>query len=313
MLTVRAWGVRGAGALAAVALAGCGVFLGARAPVHPRPAAKKPAVSRSAKTPPASARPTPCPTWLVRDVKLASSVKLPVPTQQLAGFGAGRMGEATVKAWLGGSSQQSVREVLDDWRISGLSATQGSEALTLLTYRARHVFPFGRGNPGTALLLSLPGLSEAQRAEIAHDGLPTVPSTGPVQLTITVNTVVPPGTLAAELGAFLGDIHGDLGSLADSYPVAAPPPSGYVTYAGPTRPRDLAHVLQVGCAGEPVATIAPDVVSGAVVQVRYWSSTEANGISLGFAPGRVVVESETDAMTQVGWYAEPAITVPPIP
>ncbi len=106
---------------------------------------------------------------------------------------------------------------------------------------------------------------------------------------------------------------GDWGSLADSYPVAAALPSGYVTDAGPAPPRDVAHVLQAGCAGEPVATTMADVVSGVVAQVPYWSSSEANAISIGFAPGRVVVESETDAMTQVGWYAEPAITVPPIP
>ncbi len=303
------------GALAAVALAGCGTVPGAAASGQPPPAVSKPAVSRSDRTATqsrASGLPTACPAWLVKDVKAAAAAKLPAPTVQLQGFGAGHVGETTVKAWLGGSSQESAGELLGNWTQSGLSARHGSEVLTLFTYKGRHIFPFGRGTPGTALTLSVPSLTTSERVELAQAGLPDVPTSGPVQLVITVDTVVPRGTLAAELGAFLAAVHGDLGGLADNYPVTAPAPTAYATYVGPMSPRDVGNLLQLGCAGEPVATIAPDLVSGVVAFQPYWSRTEANAISIGFAPGRVVVESGNAAVTEVQWYAEPAIAVPPL-
>lgn len=90
---------------------------------------------------------------------------------------------------------------------------------------------------------------------------------------ILVDRGVPAGTLATELGAVLAAIQGNLGSLANNYPVTASAPSGYVTYAGPVSPRDFGRLLQAGCSGEPVATIAPELVSGPVMFQPYWSST----------------------------------------
>ncbi len=315
MLPLLGWRGRVAVAVATVALAGCGAVPWATPSKQPHPIVRKPAVSRSdrsTKKPSGSGTPTACPAWLVDDVKVAAAAKLPVPTEQLQGFEAGHVGETAVKAWLGGSSQESVDELLQGWVIQGLSAQRGAEALALFTYTGRHIFPVGSlGTAGTALTLSVPSPTSGERAWIAQDGLPPPPTSGPLQLMVTVDTVVPPGGLAAELGAFLVAAHGNLGSLADMYPVAASAPTGYVTYAGTANPGDYGNLLQGGCTGEPVATTAPDLVSGAVVQMPYWSSTEANAISIGFAPGHVVVESEHAAMMQVAWYAEPAITVPP--
>ena len=313
MLSFFRWRGRVAAALATVVLAGCGAVAGSTASGQPHPAVPKSVVSRSDRSTEksgAAGTPTACPAWLLRDVKVAAAAKLPVPTEQLQGFGAGHVGETAVKAWLGGSSQESVGELLQGWAIRGLSARRDAEALTLFTYTGRHIFPVGSlGTAGTALTLSVTPTS-GERAWIAQDGLPPPPASGPLQLMFTVDTVVPRGGLAAELGAFLAAAHGDLGSLADMYPVGASAPTGYVTYAGTANPRDFGNLLQGGCAGEPVATAAPDLVSGAVVQMPYWSSTEANAISIGFAPGHVVVESEHAAMMQVAWYTEPAITVP---
>lgn len=308
----RGWRGRVAGALAMVALAGCGTLPAAAAAAKTHPTATQPAVSRSdpaATKPRASGPAATCPAWLVKDVKVAAAAKLPVPTVSLQGLGiAGPVTEQTVKAWLGGSPSESVGELLQGWTIHGLSARRGSVALTLSTYAGRHLVPVGHAGPGTALTLSEPSATPGERTWIQQDGFPPPPASAPVQLAVTVGTLVSQGTLATELGAFLAALQGGRGTLADMYPVAVPAPTGYTTYSGPF---DLANLLRGDCVGEPVAATVPDLVSGAVVQMPYWSSTEGNGISIGFAPGHVVVESENDAMTQVAWYAEPAITVPP--
>lgn len=98
--------------------------------------------------------------------------------------------------------------------------------------------------------------------------------------------------------------------VSDLFEVNQANPIQYTTYEGPF---SMANLLAGGCPGGPVPATAPGVVSGSVVETPYWSALDGNGISIGFAPGWVVIDLEHAGIQGIQWYAESPISVPSMP
>ncbi len=234
-------------------------------------------------------------TWAISDIKVADSIKLPVDTVMLSGnLGIASTTAKTLPIWLGDNPSSVSEGVLNGWTIDGLFAHRGGTSMSLIADGKQDI-----------IFIEEPELTQAQAQLIRSAGWPIPQPSEPVSLTITLPSLPKP-SLSLALQKLIKTKE-SIGSVSDVYPIRATSPHQYLTYAGPINLNSFVHDNPPCSAGRDHA---PLVEGGKIVRQPYWSLMAANGISVGFAPGWVVINTEHAGIIQIWWYHESAIHVP---
>ncbi|PSR35519.1 MAG: hypothetical protein C7B46_00565 [Sulfobacillus benefaciens] len=236
------------------------------------------------------------PSWAIRDIAVADSIKLPVDTVMLSGnLGIASTKPATMPIWLGDNPSSVPEGSLNGWKINGLFAYRGGTTMRLIVDREQDI-----------VVVEEPKLTQAQARLIRGMGWPIPQSSEPVSLTITFPSLPKP-SLSLALQTLIQKPKETIGRVSDIYSIEAASPHQYLSYAGGINPHNFLHD-NIPCSGG--VDQAPFVKNSKVIFQPYWSLSAANGISIGFAPGWVVINTEHAGIIQVWWYHEHAIHVP---
>lgn len=281
-----------AGFLSVIA-ASCG-----KSPANPL---SHPSVSKAGAKPALKSRTAAaCPAWVRADVRVGAAAALPVPTTRLLEFdGIGSVNAATLAVWLGQKPVTPLRNVLRGWSWSRHRASRGDVTVTLHTSRT-----------GDSLYLDEPHPTPWQIHMITKAGWPAPPTVQPFRLRFAINPG--PSTVHDALRTLVQDAkaHGNGVVISDVSLEPGPAPAGYQTNFGYFALNQVDKPSQ--CL--PAATVAPALgPKQALIAKSYWTVFNANGISVGFAPGYVVITSARDGMITTLWYREPSIRVPLLP
>jgi hypothetical protein len=281
-------------------------LLGAAAPI-PRPGAGTGHLTLGATRPRAAVTATCWPAWERRDLQLAAALRLPVPTRMVTGnLGnlAVRLSRSNLPAWLGApaGTPPTASALLRGFSVHGLSATSPHEVMEFVPGRTTanlvveetHLTPFQRRATGLwhyqgAVTFMFNYLYESQQASSIAQGLHgliAAVASSPSSMPIGLYTTAP----------------------------AYPPPSHYLSYAGPLYPGQwlrASSTSHFACTASFLHVMG--LRNGFIRPVPLYAALLANGIAFGFAPGAVVVANEHAGYDQVYWYRDPAIRVPPPP
>ncbi|MGC8489782.1 MAG: hypothetical protein ACP5QO_16395 [Clostridia bacterium] len=275
-------------------------------PTHvPQPSSTAALASSSAASPsPGSSSNTAstvpsCPSWVVRDAHIAATAPLPVPTTELQGFlGFAIPNAQAIALWMGDAPTTPSANLLAGWDIHGMTASNGRD--TTLTVAQQ----------GSATLITIweKVVTAAQGTAFQQDMSPAPAPAGPVRFSILVPGPLPAGSLSQVLATLSQRMSTNSSAqISVVYLLSTTPARAYETYGGPYNMTDL---LQNGC-GQLTAAQAPTLANRVIRNADYESIVAANGISIGFAPGAVVIATEHAGIVLDWWYAEPSITVPP--
>lgn len=240
---------------------------------------------------------THCKPWVRADLKLASAARLPVPTKEIAGIsGAAFATRRTLPVFLGEPPHTSVANILHGWRFSGSAGKRGAVQATVAPS------PYG-----TSVDISERAQTSAQAA-LLLGGFPSAPIGQPVSFLLPLALHTASDSLQSALQSLVHTVeNGHSIAVDDLFVSAARPPNAYVTYAGPTH-----HLYYTGARCQIARGDAPFLTHGRLIETPYWSLGSANGISMGFAAGFVVVTNEHAGIIADYWYQEPRIKVPPL-
>ena len=276
-------------------LSGCGSLAGPALPTS----GHYPVASRVSALPSKSRSVTAdgcIPSWAIRDIAVADSIKLPVDTVMLSGnLGIASTTPKTLPIWLGDNPSSAPEAALQGWTVNGLFAHRGGTSMRLIVDGAQDI-----------IFVKEPKFTQAQARLIRGMGWPIPQPSEPVSLTITFPSVPKP-SLSLALQTLIQRPKETIGSVSDIYSIEAASPHQYLSYAGGINPHNFLHD-NIPCSGG--VDQAPFVKAGKVIFQPYWSLSAANGISIGFAPGWVVINTEHAGIIQVWWYREHAIHVP---
>ena len=300
---VNAWSRLGALAIIAIAATGCGTrVLGHQStPTSSRPTTQaQPSSPASAASQPPISGASPsaqsaCPPWILQDITIADHAKLPVSTTELEGFiGVAMATPQTLPDWLGESPATPIGDALDGLAWSSAMATRGN------------VVAEYTGGKVATLRITEPQPTSWQSAEIKKLGWPVPPPSSPIQWQFSV--LSPEPTAESAFRTLVQQVEaGKPYSIGDLFPTPAPAPRSYQTYAGPIQLKTFAY----GPSCPVKSALADFMQSGTLTLKPYWSFAEANGISVGFAPGYVMIFSGHAGILTTLWYREPAIQTPP--
>lgn len=261
-----------------------------------RPSANGPQTSQSPKPKQGASDAPDCAPWIRRDIHIADATHLPVPTAEILGFvGIAMSTRQTLPNWLGDSPNTPINQALNGWHWSRTHATHNTVTALLKTSAY-----------GDTVMLNEKTATPWQITTLKKEGWPRPSLSQPIQWQFALGTGY--RTIQAALTHLISQTEsGHSVSIADAFPATIKPPTHYETYAGPIQFKS--SVMACGV----VPTSAAALVSGAVVDKSYWMLGQSgNGISLGFAPGWVVVVSGHAGIITTLWYREPKIAVPSV-
>ena len=252
------------------------------------------ATTTSSSAPPMASSAS-CPAWVVRDVTKAAQTTLPVPTTQFQEYvGIAQTNAKTLTAWWGEPTGTPISAALNGWHwLSTTRASHGSAMATLKTSAY-----------GDTVVIDETRPTPWQVTTIKAAGWPAPSPSQPLELEFSVTASH--RTIHAAMQAL---VQTPPSGIIAVFPQTTPNPPGYETYAGAFPIKNLLS----GPSCRPTPSTATWIANGLLTTKQFWMVTQENGITIGFAPGHVVVASGHAGIVNTAWYREPSIATPPFP